>query len=129
MPKDIGDWYVLEMAAADIFPRYGCDEIRTPILERTDLFMHNIGDDTDIVQKEMYTFTDRGGRSLTMRPEGTAGVIRALVEITPDPVLYKGELAKQLGDLAGELAVECGLCPTEDDVISEGRLSETLAVS
>jgi len=71
-------WRWLESTAHALFPRYGYGEIRTPIFERTDVFLRSIGDETDIVQKEMYTFTDRGNRSLTLRPEGTAGVMRAL---------------------------------------------------
>lgn len=72
------DWIALENAARNVFHRYGYGEIRTPIFERTDVFTKSLGDETDVVQKEMYTFQDRGGRSLTLRPEGTAGVIRAI---------------------------------------------------
>ncbi len=72
------DWIELENAARDVFHRYSFSEIRTPIFERTDVFVRNLGTETDVVQKEMYTFEDRGGRSLTLRPEGTAGVIRAI---------------------------------------------------
>lgn len=70
----------MESAARTIFPRYGFGELRTPILERTGLFQRSIGTETDVVQKEMFTFEDRGGRSLTMRPEATAGVMRACLE-------------------------------------------------
>ncbi len=70
----------LENTARRVFASYGFTELRTPILERTELFARGIGDETDVVQKEMYTFTDRGGRSLTMRPEATAGVMRAFIE-------------------------------------------------
>ena len=69
----------MEYKAHDIFTKYGYGELRTPIFERTEVFVRSIGDDTDIVCKEMYTFTDRGGRSITLRPEGTAGVLRAVV--------------------------------------------------
>lgn len=75
---DVRDWVHIETAAREVFTRYGYGELRTPIFERTDVFVRSIGDDTDVVQKEMYTFADRGGRSLTLRPEGTAGVIRAI---------------------------------------------------
>ncbi len=68
----------MEDAVHTVFPLYGYGEIRTPVLEYTEIFTHGIGNETDLVRKEMYTFEDRGGRSLTMRPEGTAGVIRAL---------------------------------------------------
>jgi histidyl-tRNA synthetase len=73
-------WQRLEASAREIFRRYGVGEIRTPILEPTELFVRGIGDETDIVTKEMYTFLDKSGRSLTMRPENTAGVVRSLVE-------------------------------------------------
>jgi len=69
-------WQRLEEQARGLLPLYGCSEIRTPALEYTAVFTRALGETTDVVQKEMYTFTDRGGRSLTLRPEGTAGVIR-----------------------------------------------------
>jgi len=75
---EISEWRVLERAAEHVFPLYGCEELRTPIIERTELFVRGIGEETEVVQKEMYTFEDRGGRSVTLRPEGTAGVIRAI---------------------------------------------------
>ena len=68
------------MLARETFGAYGCREIRVPILEKTELFARSIGEETDVVQKEMYTFADRKGRSLTMRPEATAGVLRAFIE-------------------------------------------------
>lgn len=70
----------LENAARVMFSRYGFRELRTPLLESTDLFQRSIGAETDVVLKEMFTFADRKGRSLTMRPEATAGVLRACVE-------------------------------------------------
>jgi histidyl-tRNA synthetase len=70
----------LEQTARDVFSRYGCRELRTPIIEKTNLFARSIGEETDVVQKEMYTFPDRKGRSLTLRPEATAGVLRAYIE-------------------------------------------------
>ncbi|KAF1076593.1 histidine--tRNA ligase [Halodesulfovibrio sp. MK-HDV] len=70
----------METVARDVFSSFGYKELRTPIIERTELFKRTIGDDTDVVQKEMYTFDDRKGRSLTMRPEATAGVMRAYIE-------------------------------------------------
>lgn len=78
---DVDNWVVLEAAARDVFGRYGYGELRTPVFERTDIFVKSIGTETDVVQKEMYTFEDRGGRSLTLRPEGTAGVIRAVANV------------------------------------------------
>ncbi len=71
---------LMENLARDVFGAYGCREIRVPILEKTELFARSIGEETDVVQKEMYTFADRKGRSLTMRPEATAGVLRAFIE-------------------------------------------------
>lgn len=70
----------MENLARDVFASYGCREVRVPILEKTELFCRSIGEETDVVQKEMYTFPDRKGRSLTMRPEATAGVLRAFIE-------------------------------------------------
>ncbi len=70
----------LENTAREVFGAHGYTELRLPIMERTELFARSIGDETDVVQKEMYTFTDRGDRSLTLRPEATAGVMRAYIE-------------------------------------------------
>lgn len=70
----------METMAREVFGAYGCKEVRVPILERTGLFARSIGEETDVVQKEMYTFADRKGRSLTLRPEATAGVLRAFIE-------------------------------------------------
>lgn len=70
----------METVAREVFGAYGCREVRVPILERTELFARSIGEETDVVQKEMYTFADRKGRSLTLRPEATAGVLRAFIE-------------------------------------------------
>ena len=80
LPEDIGYWQHTEAIARDIFGRAAYREIRTPIFEQTDLFERGIGEATDVVGKEMYTFTDRGDRSLTLRPENTAGVVRAFIE-------------------------------------------------
>ena len=70
-------WSRIESQVADVLADYGFDEIRLPLLERTELFARTIGEVTDIVEKEMYTFTDRSGDSLSLRPEGTASVVRA----------------------------------------------------
>lgn len=80
LPPDIAVWQSVEAAARRIFRLYGFHEIRVPILEATDIFIRGIGEATDIVEKEMYTFTDKGNRSVTMRPEGTAPVVRCFVE-------------------------------------------------
>lgn len=70
----------IESKARSTFIRYGCAELRTPVIEFTELFVRGIGDETDVVQKEMYTFQDRKGRSMTLRPEATAGVLRACIQ-------------------------------------------------
>lgn len=75
---EASEWRCLEGAAREVFSRYGYGELRTPVFEYTELFQRGLGGETEVVQKEMYTFADRGGRSLTLRPEGTAGVMRAL---------------------------------------------------
>lgn len=80
LPGEVEKWQIIEKKARELCERYQYKEIRTPIFEQTDLFSRSVGDTTDIVQKEMYTFTDRGGRSLTLRPEGTAAVVRSFVE-------------------------------------------------
>jgi histidyl-tRNA synthetase len=80
LPEDMFFWYKLEQAAKKIFELYGYSEIRTPIFEATELFKRGIGDFTDIVQKEMYTFPDNKDRSLTLRPEATASIVRAYIE-------------------------------------------------
>ena len=77
LPEEAPLWERLETAAADIFGSYGYQRIRIPVLERTELFSRSIGELTDIVEKEMYTFEDRNGESVTLRPEATAGVVRA----------------------------------------------------
>jgi len=80
LPGEIGRWQFVEAQARATFERYGFREIRTPIFESTELFSRTIGEATDIVSKEMYTFLDRKGRSLTLRPENTAPVARAVIE-------------------------------------------------
>ena len=80
LPETIGHWQAIEDRARQVSERHGYREIRTPIFEATELFQRGVGETTDIVTKEMYTFLDKKGRSLTLRPEGTAGVMRALVE-------------------------------------------------
>ncbi|HYN03044.1 MAG TPA: histidine--tRNA ligase [Vicinamibacteria bacterium] len=90
LPDEVAAWHAIEAAARDLFARYGYREIRTPIFEETELFARGIGTETDIVAKEMYTFADRDGGSLTLRPEATAGVVRAVIEhnlMNNDPAL------------------------------------------
>lgn len=80
LPGDVETWQFLEREAHRIFQLYGFGEIRVPVVEKTDLFCRSIGETTDIVEKEMYTFSDRSGNSLTLRPEGTAPVMRSFIE-------------------------------------------------
>ncbi|VAX22984.1 Histidyl-tRNA synthetase [hydrothermal vent metagenome] len=80
LPSESLKWRLVEETALEIFTLYNFKEIRIPTFEKTEVFKRSIGETTDIVEKEMYTFTDRGGESLTLRPEGTASVVRAYVE-------------------------------------------------
>ncbi|MDX9745619.1 MAG: histidine--tRNA ligase [Syntrophales bacterium] len=80
LPEESRNWQKIEQFARKIFGDFGFLEIRLPILEKTELFTRGIGDTTDIVEKEMYTFSDRGGERLTLRPEATASVLRAYIE-------------------------------------------------
>jgi histidyl-tRNA synthetase len=80
LPDESGRWQYIEQTARRIFELNGFGEIRVPVMEKTELFCRSIGDATDIVEKEMYTFTDKGENSVTLRPEGTAGVMRAFIE-------------------------------------------------
>ena len=80
LPRVASAWEYLTRTAQELFARYGYEPIYTPIFEHTEVFARGIGEATDIVSKEMYTFEDRGGRSLTLRPEGTASVVRAALE-------------------------------------------------
>ena len=77
---EIDKWTFTESQASNTFENYGYKEVRVPTFEYTELFERGVGDTTDVVQKEMYTFEDKGGRSITLRPEGTAGVVRAYIE-------------------------------------------------
>ena len=80
LPADAARWQFLESTVADVLATYGYSEIRLPLVEQTALFKRSIGEVTDIVEKEMYTFDDRNGDSLTLRPEGTAGCVRAAIQ-------------------------------------------------
>ncbi|MEN2765887.1 histidine--tRNA ligase [Ornithinibacillus xuwenensis] len=80
LPKEAQKWQYVESKIKGICDKFHFEEIRTPLFEHTEVFSRGVGDSTDIVQKEMYTFEDRGGRSLTLRPEGTAAVTRAFVQ-------------------------------------------------
>lgn len=97
-PPDIYIWQKAESLAKEVFLSYGFQEIRLPIIESTGLFVRSIGEVTDIVEKEMYTFSDKAGRSVTLRPEGTASVVRAYVENnlhtmpSPQKFFYSGPM-------------------------------------
>ena len=80
LPDQAYKWHYVEGKFADICRKYGFREIRTPMFEHTEVFARGIGDTTDVVQKEMYTFNDHAGRSITLKPEGTSGVVRAFIE-------------------------------------------------
>ena len=80
LPGEAWRWQYVESKAREVCRRFLYKEIRTPIFESTELFRRGVGETTDVVEKEMYTFTDKGKRSMTLRPEGTAGVVRAYVE-------------------------------------------------
>ncbi|MBQ1715520.1 MAG: histidine--tRNA ligase [Firmicutes bacterium] len=94
MPQQVYKWHYIEEKWRNICERYGFKEIRTPMFEHTELFQRGIGDTTDVVQKEMYTFTDHGGRSVTLKPEGTSPAVRAFIEqktyaeVQPTKVYY-----------------------------------------
>ncbi|MFG6318927.1 MAG: histidine--tRNA ligase, partial [Clostridia bacterium] len=80
LPEDSYKWQFVERKIAKVLENYGFKEIRVPVFEYTELFQRGVGETTDVVQKEMYTFDDKGGRSITLRPEGTAGAVRAYLE-------------------------------------------------
>ncbi len=94
MPQQVYKWHYIEEKWRNICERYGFKEIRTPMFEHTELFQRGIGDTTDVVQKEMYTFNDHGGRSVTLKPEGTSPAVRAFIEqktyaeVQPTKVYY-----------------------------------------
>jgi histidyl-tRNA synthetase len=92
LPDEIGRWQMLEDHARRIFDQYGFLEIRTPIIEATELFARGIGNDTDIVGKEMYTFNDQSNRSVTLRPEATASVVRSYIQ----NAMYRGGATTKL---------------------------------
>src|SRR3954471_3508475 len=80
LPTETGKWQTIERIARETAALYHFQEIRTPIFEHSELFHRGVGETTDIVHKETFTFKDRGGESMTLRPEGTAGVVRAAIE-------------------------------------------------
>ena len=94
LPEDTAKWQYLEKLLREICQQFGYAELRTPIFEETALFLRGVGDTTDIVQKEMYTFEDSGGRSLTLRPENTASAVQAFCwSTTSSLVLYGADVS------------------------------------
>lgn len=106
LPTDMPVWHFMEEKAKEVFTKYGAKEIRTPIFEATELFARGVGDTTDIVNKEMYTF-EKSERSLTLRPENTAGVVRSFIEngmhrlSAPVKLWYKGPMFRYERPQAG----------------------------
>ena len=106
LPAEMPLWHFMEDKAREVFTKYGAKEIRTPIFEATELFARGVGDTTDIVNKEMYTF-EKSERSLTLRPENTAGVVRAFIEngmhrlSAPVKLWYKGPMFRYERPQAG----------------------------
>ena len=80
LPDEIEVWQYIEEKAKEVVENYGYSEIRVPAIESLDLFERGVGETTDVVQKEMYCFSDKGGRKIALRPEGTAGIVRAYIE-------------------------------------------------
>jgi histidyl-tRNA synthetase len=127
-PPESARWQELEARIHELARRFGYGEIRTPMFEATDLFVRGVGETTDIVEKEMYTFVDKGGRSMTLRPEWTAPVVRALLEHNllangPQRLYYAGPFFRYERPQAGryrqanQFGVECfGFAGPEADV-------------
>lgn len=142
LPERVTLWQVLEERAGTILERYGYREIRTPLVEVTDLFKRSIGEVTDIVEKEMYSFEDRNGDSLSLRPEGTASCVRAAIDhgllSTPQRLWYRGPMFRHERPQKGryrqfhQIGVEVfGLAGPDIDqevVLLTRRLWETLGL-
>lgn len=110
LPGEVEIWQLVENVARDLCRRYNYAEIRTPIFEHTELFLRGVGETTDIVEKEMYTFKDKGDRSITLRPEGTAPVVRSYVEnkmfgspTQPTKLYYIGQMFRYERPQAGRM--------------------------
>lgn len=136
LPDESTNWRFVETTLADIAKSFGFSEIRTPVFEHTELFSRGVGDTTDVVQKEMYTFDDKGGRSITLRPEGTAGAMRSYLEnglfneASPTKVFYQLTCYRYEKPQAGRLrefhqfGVECfgaGAPAADAEIISLGN--------
>ena len=119
LPEESHKWQFVEGKMLETASLFGFKEIRVPVFEHTEVFLRSVGDTTDVVQKEMYTFDDKGGRSITLRPELTAGVIRSVIEnglvnsALPLKVCYVGGCYRYEKPQAGRLrefhqfGVEC----------------------
>ena len=125
LPQDSGKWQQIENIVTSVFDRYGFQEIRFPIMEKTELFTRTIGEVTDIVEKEMYSFLDRNDESLSLRPEGTAGCVRACIQNSllnagPQRLWYKGPMFRYERPQAGRMrqfhqfGIECFGMPGPD---------------
>jgi histidyl-tRNA synthetase len=137
-PPDSARWHAFEANIHRIARRFGYGEIRTPTFESTDLFVRGVGETTDIVEKEMYTFEDKGGRSLTLRPEWTAPVVRAVLEhnllaLGPQRLYYIGPMYRYERPQAGryreahQFGIECfGFAGPEADVETISLADEVL---
>ena len=97
LPEESSNWQFVESKMLETALQFGFKEIRVPVFEHTEVFLRSVGDTTDVVQKEMYTFDDKGGRSITLRPELTAGVIRSAIE----KGLVNGALPQKLCYIGG----------------------------
>jgi histidyl-tRNA synthetase len=138
LPADAARWQALERLIDDVCARFDYGEIRTPMFESTEVFVRTLGETTDVVAKEMYTFTDRGGRSITLRPELTAPVVRAalehnLLQAPPLKLYYRGPFFRyerpQKGRFrqAHQFGVECfGVAGPEADVEVIGLAHEVI---
>ncbi|MBQ3817041.1 MAG: histidine--tRNA ligase [Clostridia bacterium] len=144
LPEESYKWQYIEQKIGNLFSNYGFKEIRVPVFEHTEVFLRSVGDTTDVVQKEMYTFNDKGGRSITLRPELTAGVIRSSIEngivngALPAKVCYIGGCYRYEKPQAGRLrefhqfGVECmgaGDASADAEVISlAGQVLENIGI-
>ncbi len=109
LPPEIYLWQSVERTAREVFTSFGFQEVRVPVAESTELFIRSIGENTDIVEKEMYTFNDKAGRSMTLRPEGTASVVRCYIQNnlsnlpSPQKFYYSGPMFRYERPQAGRL--------------------------
>jgi histidyl-tRNA synthetase len=140
LPPESAEWIRLEADCRDIAQRFGYGEIRTPMFEATELFVRGVGETTDIVEKEMYTFIDKGNRSMTLRPELTAGVVRAILEHNllaqgPQRLFYIGPFFRYERPQAGryrqanQFGVECFGVAIAADLIARYRIEVVLQIN